>query len=106
SRTLAHVPADVPVLRLKIPFRGTTAGVAALAQALFVVGSAGLARRIDPGRPGVPGFGRKIYHLRAFADDRTPHPAMPVEEVVAIERKSRKAVATLARRGQLDFWRE
>jgi fructoselysine-6-P-deglycase FrlB-like protein len=106
SRTLAHVPADIPVLRLKIPFQGTTAGVAALAQSLFVVGSAGRARRIDPGSPGVPGFGRKIYHLRAFAGDRAPDPVMPAEEVVAIERKSRRAVVMLARQGQIDSWRD
>jgi fructoselysine-6-P-deglycase FrlB-like protein len=106
-RTLAHIPAGIPVVRLKIPFRGPTAGVAALTQALFVVGSAGHARRIDPGRPGVPGFGRKIYHLRAFPGDGVPHPALPEEEeVVAIERKSRKAVAALSRQGQLDFWRD
>jgi fructoselysine-6-P-deglycase FrlB-like protein len=106
SRTLAPVPGDIPVLRLRIPFRGATAAVAALAQTLFVVGSAGRARRIDPGRPGVPGFGRRIYHLRAFADDRTGGPAIPPEEVVAIERKSRQAVVTLASQGRLDSWRE
>src|SRR5205823_4032453 len=53
GKTLNLLPAGVPVARLELPHRGGVAGVAALAQALHVAGSAGRARDIDPGRPGV-----------------------------------------------------
>ena len=65
STTLKLIPANIPVHRVDLPFEGSTAGIAALAWGLHVVGSAGRARGINPGRPGVPGFGRRIYHLKA-----------------------------------------
>ena len=89
SKTLAFVPRSIPVLRVDIPFSGMPASLAALARGFHIAGSAGRARGIDPGRPGVPGFGRRIYHLRAFAGRSTTIPVMPPEEVAAIERKSR-----------------
>jgi fructoselysine-6-P-deglycase FrlB-like protein len=106
SRTLAQIPAGIPVLRLEVPHAGAAAGISAVAQALFVVGSAGRARGVDPGRPGVPGFGRRIYYLRAFAGPRAAAPPVPPEETAAIERKSRRSVAALADQGRLGFWRE
>jgi hypothetical protein len=106
AKTLAHVPAAVPVLRLEAPHCGAAAGLSALVWALFVVGSAGRARGIDPGRPGVPGFGRRIYHLRAFAETATTEPPAPPEESAAIERKSRRPVAILGAERRLDAWKE
>jgi fructoselysine-6-P-deglycase FrlB-like protein len=106
AKTLALVPATVPVFRLEVPHRGAAAALSALAQALFAVGSAGRARGIDPGRPGVPGFGRRIYHLRAFRGTSPTELPMPLDEVAALERKTRKPVAALAADGQLAHWRE
>jgi hypothetical protein len=106
AKTLAYVPAAVPVLRLRVPHSGVAAGLSALAQALFVVGSAGRARGIDPGQPRVPDFGRRIYHLRAFAGASKTELPIPAEEGAAIERKSRRPLAILAAEGQLGTWGE
>jgi hypothetical protein len=59
------IPKGSPTLRIDTPFQGPVAGLATLAKVLFLVGNAGRAQGIDPGQPGVPAFGRKIYHLRA-----------------------------------------
>lgn len=106
SRTLDLIPANIPIHRVDVPFEATTAAVAALAWGLHVVGSAGRARRINPGRPGVPGFGRRIYHLKATTGVPSIDPPMPLEEVAAVERKTGKTVDALARLGQLRVWRD
>ena len=71
----------------------------------MVVGSAGTARGIDPGDPGVPSFGRKIFHLRAFAPSHNALETLPAVEVAAIERKAGASMVTLLSRGSLDGWR-
>lgn len=63
-RTLRLLPAEVPVARIDLKGDKITAGIAALVATLNIVGLAGEAKGIDPGRPGVPDFGRKIYNLR------------------------------------------
>lgn len=64
QKTLALLPTGIPVARFHFPGSMTAASLAALVTALHVVALAGLARSIDPGRPGVPEFGRRIYNLR------------------------------------------
>lgn len=102
---LALIPKTVPVVRLTAAGTGPVANLSALVQAFALVGSAGKARRIDPGNPGVPPFGREIYHLRAFGSPRTSPDGLGVAEVAAIERKSGVTVAGLHARGTLAGWR-
>lgn len=99
---LTLIPKDVPVVRFLVSGTGLTANLAALLKVFMIVGSAGKTRGIDPGDPGVPLFGRKIYHLRAFAKRRT---ALPPREKAAIERKSGATVTSLISRGAIDEWR-
>ena len=63
TRTLALLPDEVTTL--PIHFRGSTdvQGVAGLVVGLFVAESAARFADVDPGKPGVPPFGRKLYHL-------------------------------------------
>lgn len=103
--TLSLIPKKVPVARLDIDGEGLRASLCALLQVFTVVGSAGRARNIDPGDPGVPSFGRKIYHLRAFSADASVSTARAAREAAALERKSGATVATLAARGAVDVWR-
>lgn len=67
ERTLRLLPQTVPVARLRFADDSAVSALRALCAAIIVAGFAGEARGIDPGRPGVPGFGRKIYHLRIKA---------------------------------------
>ncbi len=101
---LALLPPDVPVVRLAANGRDTVASVAALVQVFMVAGSAGRARGIDPGDPGVPAFGRKIYHMRAFGPDGEHTETMPPPVAAALERKSGASVASLESRGSLSAW--
>ena len=67
EKTLALIPKYAPQARLDTGYEGPIASLALLIQVLHVVNFFGIARGIDPGRPGVAEFGRKIYHLT------TPH---------------------------------
>jgi len=62
-RTLAAIPAEIP--RTIICFSGDTdvQAIGALTLALKIAGIAGEMVGIDPGRPGVPEFGRKLFGL-------------------------------------------
>ena len=91
SKTLELIPQLVPTIPVSIPFTDATAGVAALARVMHITLSAGQARDIDPGRPGVPPFGRRIYNLKAF----TQRPVSD-RQAIAIERKIQKPLAVLS----------
>jgi hydroxymethylpyrimidine pyrophosphatase-like HAD family hydrolase/fructoselysine-6-P-deglycase FrlB-like protein len=84
DRTLPLLPSDIPTARLDFPVDRLAAGVAALASVLYAVGFAGEAQGIDPGRPGVPSFGRKIYNLNVLRQAAKPRSR---RESVAIQRK-------------------
>ncbi len=102
---LTLLPAGIPIVRLITPLQGVAACLAALTQVLLVTGSAGKACGIDPGDPGVPAFGRKIYHLRAFGHNVMPVSAVPPGEAAAIERKSGATITCLIAQDRLDEWR-
>lgn len=104
-RTLDLIPGNIPVWRIAVPHEGSAAGIAALVWGLQVVGSAGHARGINPGRPGVPSFGRRIYHLKAIAHAYPDDAAVPSREAAALERKTGSTIGALARSGQLREWR-
>jgi hypothetical protein len=63
TRTLELIPRDVP--RARIDFTGPRdeQALAGLIVSLHLAAAAGQVRKIDPGKPGVPEFGRKLYHL-------------------------------------------
>ena len=63
-RTLSLVPSDVRRVQIHFPGDLSTSAIAAVVTGLHIVGLAGQAKGVDPGRPSVPHFGRRIYSLR------------------------------------------
>jgi hypothetical protein len=61
-------------------------------------------RGIDPGRPGVPEFGRRLYHL-TLPRKKDLRNTLPAAETIAIERKTGVPISQLIERGDFDFWR-
>lgn len=104
ERTLALIPHDIPQARLRLCGSPTVAMLSSLVAALWITGWAGVARGIDPGRPGVPEFGRKLYGLTL------PKPLSPRlrglsnRESAAIARKSGIPVDRLHDKTQVDNW--
>ncbi|MDR3636008.1 MAG: hypothetical protein P4L84_19555 [Isosphaeraceae bacterium] len=103
---LGLLPPDVPVVRLDVSHSGYLAAIAAMSRGFFVTASAGRARGFDPGDPGVPTFGREIYHLNVYRNLPPEESGVPPDERLAIERKVRTTVPELSCSGRLDSWRE
>jgi hydroxymethylpyrimidine pyrophosphatase-like HAD family hydrolase len=63
TRTLSLLPKAVRSLRIDFRGRKDEQALVGLLVSLHLAGVAGRLRGIDPGKPGVPEFGRKLYHL-------------------------------------------
>lgn len=107
ERTLGLVPEGVPQARIILGGGPSAAALAALVAAFRITEWAGFQRGIDPGRPGVPQFGRKLYHLPSRFSAKVPRtPSLTPRDAAAITRKTGFTPARLAALGQLDHWRD
>ena len=107
ERTLDLIPENVPQARLVFDGGANTVALASLLAALRIAGWAGRTQGIDPGRPGVPKFGRKLYNLRCPRPRRvTRLPRLTPLETAAISRKAGIAPSSVASLGELGRWRE
>ena len=105
ERTLNLIPHEIPQIRLFISGPPETALMVSLVAALRITGWAGEARGIDPGRPGVPEFGRKLYRLPVPKHGMVvSHKSVVDHDAVAIERKTGLSIERLIRRGELQRW--
>ena len=107
ERTLDLIPAGVPQARIVFDGGPNAVALASLLAALRITGWAGRARGIDPGRPGVPEFGRKLYNLRLPRPRRIAGlPRLTPREAAAITRKAGVSPGSLAALGALGRWRD
>ena len=107
EHTLDLLPVNVPQARISIKGNTNAAILTSLLAALRITGWAGTNRGIDPGRPGVPKFGRKLYHMglnRPKQDCRLPR--LTPRESAAIARKAGVEPSKIAAPGGLAHWRE
>jgi hypothetical protein len=106
GNTLALLPPTVPVVRIELSGDDFSVPLASLLFTLHLTNWAGSARGIDPGRPGVPQFGRRLYHLRLpFNRKQGTEAILSDHETIAIERKAGLSVERLEKRGDLPHWR-
>jgi hypothetical protein len=103
EKTLRLIPKNIAIARIPIKNAGTTAGIETIVKALYIAGYAASARGIDAGRPGVPGFGRRIYHLNGWSSKGDS--SVPEQERVAIVRKTSRPLEALSTT-ELRHWRE
>jgi hypothetical protein len=103
AQTLELLPKSVPTTRLQIPHDGWLADLAGICEGFYLTGVAGRQQGIDPGRPGVPSFGRKLYHANAFRARQHPS-KMPAWKVRAVERKASERIERLTEENRLTFW--
>ena len=102
DRMLRIVPHQFP--RIRIPLEGSPidSAIVGLLLGFRLTAAAGAARGIDPGRPGIPEYGSKLYKLNAWAN---PNKNASRIENTAIARKSRRSMEQLALSGEIDYWR-
>jgi hydroxymethylpyrimidine pyrophosphatase-like HAD family hydrolase len=65
DRTLAALPPEATLLRVDAASQWPAAALELLGTSMRLVGATASARALDPARPRVPEFGRRLYHLPA-----------------------------------------
>ena len=85
-KTIGSLPKSVPVIYIETELDGPQASIDMLLKAFLFVNDLGEARGIDPGKPGVPGYGRILYNLDYF---KLTNCILPAEKTldVAVLRK-------------------
>ena len=71
ERTLKLLPDNIPSMMMATRSSGYEAWISLQAMVFDLVAKFGRERGIDPGRPGVPEFGRRIYHLNVFRHSKS-----------------------------------
>jgi hypothetical protein len=98
ERTLRLLPPDVPKASLELGHDGALATLSGLVHVFHLTAAVGRVRGIDPGRPGVPSFGSKLYGLRA------PPPKAVSAAERAIARKRNASAGAEAAAYDSVFW--
>lgn len=85
-KTIGCLPKSVPVIYIETELDGPQASIDMLLKAFRFVKDLGEARGIDPGKPGVPGYGRLLYNLNYY---KLTNRILPAEKTldVAVLRK-------------------
>lgn len=85
-KTIGCLPKSVPVIYIETELDGPQASIDMLLKAFRFVNDLGEARGIDPGKPGVPGYGRLLYNLNYY---KLTNCILPAEKAldVAVLRK-------------------
>jgi len=63
EKTVALLPSSIPSAVFHFPGDLVSSSIAAIITGFMITAVSGEIRGIDPGRPGVPQFGRRLYHL-------------------------------------------
>lgn len=86
TKTIKSLPADVQVICIETELETPEASIDLLLKAFCFVNDLGDARGIDPGRPGVPAYGRLLYNLDYY---KLTNRILPNEKTidVAVRRK-------------------
>ncbi|MFT3827903.1 MAG: hypothetical protein QM731_28555 [Chitinophagaceae bacterium] len=92
EKTIKLLPKDIPLLRLESLKDDPTAALELLVKAFHLANEIGKHVGIDPGRPGVPDYGSKLYRL-TYPKDLIPQ-SKELAEHIWIQRKTR--VSSLA----------
>jgi hydroxymethylpyrimidine pyrophosphatase-like HAD family hydrolase/DNA-binding MurR/RpiR family transcriptional regulator len=104
QKTLALLPKNIPVLVISSNHASALASIELLMKSLYVTDRMGEVQGIDPGRPGVPGFGSKMYNLRYATLLPSNDSALPQNIASAIIRKASVNHVSDFNKDELTYW--
>ena len=98
TRTLQFLPSETQVLRIISDGEGPTSTIELVRAVMGFAGQVGTSRGIDPGRPKVAEFGRRLYNSRATPDlgDSESIAISKKRRALYVNRRSDSGILTLA----------
>ena len=107
NNTLALLPKHIPKLVIRSKNKSSLAAIDLLLKSFFLTDALGTKQNIDPGRPGVPHFGRKLYNLKYASIIRENEKIdIPQKVQLAIKRKTGVQSLLELSESELDFWKD
>lgn len=107
EKTLGLLPSSIPILIIRSEINSPIASIELLIKSFYLANAFGEVQNIDPGRPGVPSFGSKLYHLRYSSFYKISGSSKIPEKVsAAILRKTKTQTITNLSENEIDFWIE
>ncbi len=107
EKTISFIPDDIPCLAIESRLEGPIGSIELLLQIYDLVNEVGVKFNIDPGKPGVPDFGTKLYHLKyaSFYKVKQVNKLNPIEEI-SILRKINRPSINQVEKNELSYWRK
>ncbi len=100
-KTLAILPSSIPKLIIRTDTRGALSSIDLLVKSFYLVNTLGKIQHIDPGRPGVPAFGSKLYNLKYTSMFKNEGGEITTAENLALRRKT--GVRSLAEMDKMEI---
>ncbi|WP_419802143.1 hypothetical protein [Mucilaginibacter sp.] len=104
KKTLEILPADIPVLIIRTGLKGSFGSIDLLVKSFSFIRRVGEIQKIDPGRPGVPGFGSKLYNLRYSNLFKPEKSGLSELERIAILRKTKVPSINSLSEQEVAYW--
>ncbi len=98
AQSLELLPDSLLVRRVRVPFPGAVGALASLAWSIHATPHWAISRHRDPGRPGVPAFGERLY------EGGFPYPSVPAADPIALS-LARKSVGSILAEPASSQWR-
>lgn len=89
DRTLKLIPEQVPIMDIHTENSGPLGALSLVLYVFYLVNLLAINKQVDPGKPNVEDFGRKLYHLEYKSFQKIPPGIRPKfsNEEVAVSRK-------------------
>ena len=108
DKTLNLIPKDIPIIRFSTDNSGPIGSLSLLIKIMYLVKIFGDSKGIDPGRPKVPDFGKRIYHIRMSIPKNKQNffGKTPINEATAISRKIKHNHIIISDSTELKLWKK
>jgi hypothetical protein len=104
KKTMSLIPKYIPSLIIKSSDPSPASSIELLIKSFYLVNAVGELQAIDPGKPGVPEFGRKLFNLK-YASFYTSNNYKNNEENLHILRKTKAKTISSLDEAEMIFWR-
>lgn len=86
SSIIDKIPKEIPIIKIETNYSGPVGTIDLLIKTLFLVGLVGKEKKIDPGKPKVPSFGRKLYNIRI------PYDYLKESQYLKLQRREKNSI--------------